>query len=313
MVDKIGVDDVLGWFKAALDVGGKRPGAVFGAALLQLGVWLLLAGVLFGVLAAAGLSHAGGNPDEAAIREGMAGVILPVMASFILVSMVLSPIFGGGLVQAVHNADLGLPSSAWDAFAGFRRPMMPSLAGLAVLAAAGFALNLMGQAVFGGSEFLAGQWAVWDQLARGDVTPPPPPRMPVANFLWGMGIGTVNAILGVLVVPAVQLGGRSTWGAISEALRALVRHPGPLVLAALLGLVAIIAASIVLGVVMLLVILVAMVLPWLAVPLGILLMLAWAVTFVVMYYAFARAAWRGIHGISGGGPAAPAPVDVVAA
>jgi hypothetical protein len=309
MVNKIGVDDVLGWFKAALDVGAKRPGAVFGAAMVQLGVWFLLILVLGGVLVVAGVSNAGGSPDEAAIREGVAGVFVPVMAVFILVTMVLTPIFGGGLVQAVHNAELGLPSSAMDAFAGFRGDKLPSLAGLSALAAAGFALSLAGQAVFGGSEFLAGQWAIWDQLARGEFTEPPPPRMPVANFLWGLGIGTVNAILAVLVVPSVQLGGRSTWGAISEALRALVRHPGPLLLAAVLGFVAIIAASIVLGVVMVLLMLLGMALPWLALPLGLVLVLAWAVVFVVVYYAFARAAWRGITGE----PPASAPVDVVAA
>ena len=231
------------------------------------------------------------------------------MAAFVLVTMVLTPIFGGGLVQAVHNADLGLPTSAMDAFAGFRSDRLLSLAGLAGLAAAGFALSLAGQAVLGGSEFLAGQWAIWDQLARGEFSEPPPPRMPVANFLWGLGIGTVNAILGVLVVPSVQLGGRSTWGAISEALRALVRHPGPLLLAAVLGFVAIIAASIVLGVVMVLLMLLGMALPWLALPLGLVLVLAWAVVFVVVYYAFARAAWRGITGE----PPASSPVDVVAA
>lgn len=312
MVDKIGVDEVLGWFKAALDVGGKRPGAVFGAALLQLTVWIVLLLVLGGVLVVAGVSGAGGSPDEAAVRAGMAGAILPVMAVFMLVAMLLTPIFGGGLVQAVHNADQGLPSSAMDAFAGFRGGKLGSLAGLAVLGAAGFALNLLGQAVFGGSEFLAGQWAIWDQLARGDFTPPPPPRMPVANFLWGMGIGVVNGILGVLVVPAVQLGGRSTWGAIAEALRALLRHPGPLLLAVVIGFAAIIGASIVLGVGVLLFALLGMLLPWLGALLVALLMAAWMVVFVVMYYAFARAAWRGIHGITGG-PSAPAPVDVVAA
>ena len=63
MVNKIGVDDVLGWFKAALDVGAKRPGAVFGAAMVQLGVWFLLVLVLGGVLVVAGVSNAGGSPD----------------------------------------------------------------------------------------------------------------------------------------------------------------------------------------------------------------------------------------------------------
>ncbi len=133
--------------------------------------------------------------------------------------------------------------------------------------------------------------------------------MPVANFLWGMGIGVVNGILGLLVVPAVQLGGRSAWAAIAEALRALARHPGPLLLAALIGFAAIIGASIVLGVVMVLLALLGILVPWLALPLMFLLMFAWVLVFVVVYYAFARAAWRGISGE----PSTPAPVDVVAA
>ena len=133
--------------------------------------------------------------------------------------------------------------------------------------------------------------------------------MPLANFLWGLGIGVVNAILGLLVVPAVQLGGRSTWGAIAEALRALRRHPGPLLLAVVIGFAAILVASVVLGIGVLLCALVGIVLPWLSALLVALFAAAWMVVFIVMYYAFARAAWRGING----DPTAPAPVDVVAA
>ena len=310
MVEKIGVDEVVGWFKAALDVGAKRPGAVFGAALVQVLIWCFLALVLGGVLVAAGVSNAAGNPDEAAIREGMAGVMLPVMGGFILISMVLTPIFGGGLVQAVHNAERGLPGSAMDAFAGFRNGRLLPLAGLALLAVAGFALGQLGQMAFGGSEYMAGQWAVWDQLARGDFTQPPPAaRMPLANFLWGFAVGTVNAILGALVVPAVQLGGRSTLGAISDAVRALVRHPGALLLAVVIGFAAILGMSVVLVVMMVVLALLGMVLPWLAVPLGLVLTLAWLVAFVVVYYAAVRAAWLSINGQ----PPASAPVDVIAA
>jgi len=293
-VNKIDVETVIGWFKAALDAGARRPGPVFGAALLQLLFWSVLMLGLVVLLAVLATASTGGSQDEAVIRQAIAGWLLPAFLAFMLLGAVLGPILGGGLLQALDNADTGAPVSALDAFAGFRGRVLFPLAGLAVLGLGGFGLNLLGQWLFGGSEYLAGQFGVWEQIATGNITPPPPPQMPVANFVWSLLVGVVNGLVSVLAVPLVQLGGLGTFGAIIAAFRALRTNPGPLLLAAVIGFAAIMGLALVAAVVFALVALLAAVLPLLALPLGLLLMLALAVVFLVLYYAFCRAAWRSL-------------------
>jgi len=293
-VNKIGVETVIGWFKAALDAGARRPGPVFGAALLQVLFWGGVFLALVVLLAALATASTGGSQDEAVVRQAIAGWLLPAFLAFMLLGIVLGPILGGGLVQAVHNADTGAPASPLDAFAGFRGRVLFPLAGLALLGLAAFGLNLLGQWVFGGPEFVAGQFGIWEQIARGDLTPPPEPRMPIANFLWGLGVGIVNALVSALAVPLVQLGGLGTVGAIVAAFRALLANPGPLLLAAVLGFAAILGLSLVAAVGFALLALLAAVLPWLALPIGLLLALGLVVLMLVAYYAFCRAAWRSL-------------------
>lgn len=290
MINKLGVDDVLNLFRSALDAGGRQSGAVLGAAVLQILAWIALMLGLGVVLVLMGVVGAGDGGEEA-MRASLASALPMVMGVFIIIGFVLGPVLGAGMVQVVENAERG-QASALDAFAGFRAGHFPSLAGLALLGAAGFGLSLLGQWVFGGPEHFASQWAIWEAIASGKVPEPVPPAHPVPNFLYAVALGVVNGLVGLLVVPLVQLGGRGTLEAIVQAFRALGRNVGPMLLLAALGFVAILVSSLVLGVVMLILALLAMVLPWLAVPLGLLAMGAWIAGFLVLYYALARAAWQ---------------------
>lgn len=293
-VNKIGVEDVIGWFRAAVDAGARRPGTVFGAALLQVLFWVgLLLGLAL-VLVVATAAASGGSQDEAVLREAMVGYLVPMILAFTVLAIVLGPVMGGGMVQALHNAETGAPGSALDAFAGFRGRVLFPLAGLAVVGVAGYLLSLAGQWVFGGPEFVKAQFSLWEQMARGDMTPPPQPAMPVANFLWGLVLGVVNALVSMLVVPLVQLGGLGTWGAIVAAFRALGTNPGPMLLAVVLAFAMVLGLMLVGLVVFAIVALVALLLPPLAMLLGLLLALAFTAVLLVFYYAVCRAAWVGL-------------------
>lgn len=308
-VNKIGVEDVIGWFKSAVDAGARKPGAVFGAAMLQVLFWCIVSLSLGLGLVVATAAGAGGSQDEAVLREAMAGFLLPAMLALMVLALVLGPVLGGGLVQAVHNAETGAPSSALDAFAGFRGRVLFPLAGLAVLGVAGYLLNLAGQWVFGGPEFVQGQFDVWADLARGDLSEPPPPAMPVANFLWGIAIGVVNGLVSLLVVPLVQLGGLGTLGAIVAAFRALAANLAPMLLAAVMGFALVLGFALVAAVVFALVALLGLLIAPLAIVLGLVFALVLTAFFLVFYYAVCRAAWISLF--TTGAPvseAAPPPV-----
>lgn len=290
MLQKIGVDDVLGMFRSALDAGARQSRAVLGAAALHILAWLGFALALFVVLLVMGIAGAG-EGGEAALRASIAAAGPMVMVVFMAVAFVLAPVLGGGMVQVMDNAEHGR-ARATDAFAGFRGDRFPPLAGLALFGMLGFGLSLLGQWVFGGAEYVAAQWNVWDDIAAGRTPQAVPAEHPLLQFFYGLGLGVVNGLVGLLMVPLVQLGGRGTMSAIVDSFRALGRNPGPMLLLAALGFAAVIASMIVLMVVVLVLVLLAMVLPWLAIPLLVLVMLAWFAGFTVAYYGLARAAWR---------------------
>lgn len=308
-VNKIGVEDVIGWFRAAVDAGARRPGAVFGAAMLQVLFWSLVMLGLGLVLVVATAAASGGSQDEAVLREAMAGYLLPGMLAFTVLAIVLGPVLGGGMVQALENAETGAGGSAFDAFAGFRGSVLFPLAGLAVLGIAGYLLNLAGQWIFGGPEFVQSQFSMWELMARGEVPEPVPPAMPVPHFLWGLAVGVVNALVSLLAVPLVQLGRLGTWPAIVASFRALALNPGPMLLTALLGFVAVLGLVLVGAVAFALVALVALLLPPLAMLLGLVLAFAFTAVLLVFYYAVCRAAWIGLFTDGKPAPAgAPPPV-----
>lgn len=308
-VNKVGVEDVIGWFRSAVDAGARRPGAVFGAALLQVLFWFVLMLGLGLVLVVATAAASGGSQDEAVLREAMAGYLLPTMLAFTVLAIVLGPVLGGGMVQAVHNAETGAPGSALDAFAGFRGAVLFPLVGLALLGIAAYVLNLAGQWVFGGPEFMQAQFSAWELMARGEIPEPTPPAMPVPHFLWGLVLGVVNALVSMLAVPLVQLGRLGTWPAIVAAFRALGTNPGPMLLLAVLGFVAVLALVLVGAVVFALVALLGLLLPPLAVLLGALLAIAFTAVLLVFYYAVCRAAWVSLFTDGQPAPAqAPPPV-----
>lgn len=304
-VNKIGAEDVIGWFKSAIDAGARRPGAVFGAAMLQLLLWMVLMMGLGLVLVVATAAGSGGSQDEAVLREAMSGYLYPTVLGFTALMLVLNPILGGGMVQALHNAETGAPVSALDAFAGFRGPVLFPLAGLAMVGVVAYLLSLAGQWVFGGPEVFNSQFTIWADLARGEVNPPPEPAMPIANFLWAFAVGLVNALVSLLVVPLVQLGRMGTLAAIVAAFRGLAANPGAMLLAALLGFAAILGTALVSAVLFVLVALVGLAIPALAILLGVLLAIALVAFFLVFYYAVCRAAWISLY--TDGVPAAAAP------
>ena len=105
----------LTWFKQAIDLGGKNPRAVFGAAMLMIATLYAVALLMAIVLAA--VSGVGSMTEGTAPALGQVMLIaLPLM----LVIMLLVPILLGGLMHVIREAEAGRPVRARDLFAPLR-------------------------------------------------------------------------------------------------------------------------------------------------------------------------------------------------
>ncbi|MCM2356163.1 MAG: hypothetical protein NDI68_05675, partial [Arenimonas sp.] len=105
-IRKIDPNAVIACFTRAVDLGGRNPKAVFGAALLALAVVFGLGTVVMLAAIAVALG-AGFDPKVAGPAAGLA-LVAPLM----LVYMVLMPVLGGGMMHVVHESESGRPVSA---------------------------------------------------------------------------------------------------------------------------------------------------------------------------------------------------------
>ena len=285
-IRKIDTNAVIACFTRAVDLGGRNPKAVFGAALLALVVVFGL-GMVVMLVATAVAVGAGFEPQSAGPAAALA-LAAPIMLFF----MVLMPVLGGGMMHVVHESESGRPVSALGVFAGFRGGRLLSLAGLAILPLAGLALTLLNYRVFGGPTYFAEYTAMMEAAMKGVPPVPPEARSPALMFVVGMLLTALQNLLQLVTVPAVQLGRRSTLGAIADGL-AMVRHnPGPSLLLLVLGFAAMLAVALVMVVVAVVLGVIAGLLPLLGVPLALLVMLAFAAVLVVVYTGVSYFAWR---------------------
>lgn len=285
-IRKIDSNAVIACFTRAVDLGGRNPKAVFGASLLALALVFAL-GMVVVVVAGIGAVAAGYQPQSSSPAAAIA-IGGPVMLFF----MVLMPVLGGGMMHVVHESESGRPVSALGVFAGFRGGRLLPLAGLVVLPIAGLALTMLNYRVFGGPSYFTEYMAMMEAAMQGVPPVPPEARSPALMFLVGMALTALQNLLQLVTVPAVQLGRRSTLGAIADGL-AMVRHnPGPSLLLLVLGFAAMLAVALVMVVVAVVLGVVASLLPLLGVPLALLVMLAFAAVGVVVYTGVAYFAWR---------------------
>lgn len=285
-VRKIDVAAVIACFTRAVDLGGRNPRAVFGAALLAL-VLVFGLGMLVLVLTTVGILASGVDIKAAGPMAALA-MVLPLMLFF----MVLIPLLGGGLVHVVHEAERGRPVSALGVFAGFRGGRMVSLAGLAILPLAGMALTLLSYRVFGGPAYFAEYVAMMEAAMQGATPVPPEARSPGLMFLAGLAVSALQNLLQLLTVPAVQLGRRGTLGAIGDGLAMLRQNPGPSLLMLLLGSAASLAVALVIMLVAGVLAIIAGLLPVLGIPLLALAMLGLLTVATVVYTGVAYYFWR---------------------
>jgi len=281
----------LVWFRQAIDLGAKNPRAVFGAALLLIAA-LYAAALLMALILAAVVgsgSATGKTPDV--------GLLMAVALPMTLLVMFLVPILLGGLMHVLREAEAGHPVRARDVFAPLRGEYGRRLAWLGLvqvaLAIAGGAL-LMAVA---GSGYWRDYMQTMQAVIQGGNPVLPEPQHPAVLLVVQMVFNYFNYGLILLAIPLMLFSGCGVVDALRHALRALVRNAGANLLAGVLFIGALLAATVVVAlVVSLLVTLAGMLHPALGGLLALVVMLGFATVVLVLVVGATLLAWRDTFG-----------------
>ncbi len=278
-----------GWLKQAINLGRNNPKAVFGATALMAAV-ALIPSMLQLLL-------------QLVFKESP-GTIMAVVGVMTLVSMVVTSLLIGGLLRVIHAAENGQPTHAtavFDTFSqgqvrgrliGFGVLMMVIYVGVFVLVVSLF-----------GKDFMSWYWELITsaqamQASGGAATPPDLANMPqglgrimAVGSLFGLFMGGVYAI----GFGQVAVGGRSIGEAFMDGLRGTIKNVLPIVVLAVVTIMAmlllVIGVVLVAGIITLVAGAISKVLAFaLLVPIYFgMILLVYVVMFGVMYFM-----WRDI-------------------
>ena len=232
----------LAWFKQAIDLGGKNPRAVFGAALL-----LIVALYAAALLVALGLAMLvmGGQAVGAEDGPNLA-VALWVAVPLMLLVMLLVPILLGGLMHVIREVEAGRPARARDVFAALRSANGRRLALLGLVQVA---LAVIGGALLMG---IAGAdyWRDYMAAMQGAMQGGTPPQVPQAQnagvlFLVQLAFNYFSYAMMLFAIPLMLFSGSDILPALRDSLRAAVRNVGANLLAGLLFVGALLVSSLV--------------------------------------------------------------------
>ena len=280
----------LVWFRQAIDLGGKNPRAVFGAALLMA---LALAAVL-----GAGSQDAG---SDAKLGLAMA-VALPLTVAI----MLLVPVLLGGLMHVIREAEAGRQVRARDVFAP-----LASATGrrLALLGLVQIALAMVGGALtvaIAGSDYWSDYLQAMQGAMQGAVPVMPQPRNPGLLFLVQLLFNYFSYALMLFSIPLMLFSGSGLVEAVRDSFRAAVRNVGANVLAGVLFVGALVVAALVVALVAALAAMLGgLVHAALGSALAMLAMLGFATVALVLIVGAAYLAWRDTFGEGAIPPSSP--------
>jgi len=292
----------LAWFKQAIDLGGRNPRAVFGAALLlilALYTAAMLLALVLAVMVGAGETTQGSAPDMR--------LVMAVAIPLTLLVMFLVPILLGGLMHVVREAEAGRPVRARDVFAPLRSAQGRSLALLGLVQVALTVVGGLVMVAIAGSDY----WRDYIQAMQLVMTGAQPTTMPQpANggllFVVQLVFNYFSYALMLFSIPLMLFSGNSLGEALRNSLRAAVRNVGPNVLAGVLFIGALLVSALVVGLVAaLLAMLGGAIHAALGGALSMLAMLGFAAVVLVLVVGAAYLAWRDTFGDASVPPTAP--------
>lgn len=291
----------LAWFKQAIDLGGRNPRAVFGAALLlilALYTAAMLMALVLAVLVGAG-DAAPGAPD---MRLVMA-MAVPLM----LVVMFLVPILLGGLMHVVREAEAGRPVRARDVFAPLRTAQGRRLALLGLVQVGLAVVGGAAMVAIAGNDYWRDYLQAVQQMMTGAQPSVPEPANGVLLFVVQLVFNYFSYALLLFSIPLMLFSGNGLGEALRNSLRAAVRNVGANALAGVLFVVALLVAAFVMVLVAgLLIVLGGAIHQAVGSLLGMAVMIGFASVSLVLVAGATYLAWRDTFG-----DAASAPPPVV--
>lgn len=283
----------LAWLVQSVQLGLRRPRAIFGAGLLLIGTLYAL-GFLF--LAPLKLSSGTGAADFSQL--------LMAVVPFFLVMVLLLPVLLGGLMHVIHEAACGRPVRARDLFAPIRerraRPLA-LLGGVQLLLAAASTLLVV---TLAGADYWHDYGEALKAAMSGSVPVAPQPDHPLLLSCVQLVFNYFSTALMLFCVPLVLFSQATLGEAVRDSLRASVRNIGANLLAGMLFLAAVVAITVAVSVVTAVLALVGNALhPLIGALFTLAITLAYGAALVAMLTAAAYFAWRDTFGPT----AAPAP------
>lgn len=236
-IRKLPIGQGLVWFKQSLDLGARNPKAVFGAALLLIGVLYALA-LLLGLSAGMVARSAPGQAPDL-------GRIMLLFVPMFLLLMLLFPVLIGGLMHVIREAEAGRPVRAFDLFAPFRQGKAPRLALLGIVQ---IVLALVGGLIvvaLAGADYWRDYLAAMRGAMGGTMPVVPQPEHPGLLMLVQVVFNYFSYAIMLLAVPLMLFSGSALGEAIKGSLRASIRNVGANVFAGLLFVLGVVVAAIV--------------------------------------------------------------------
>lgn len=228
----VGPGSGWGWLQQAINLGRNNPRAIFGAAALM-AIVALLPSVLQLVLQL--------------VFQGSPGAIMAIIAVTTVLSLVVSSLMIGGMLRVIHAAENGQPTHATAIFDTFRDGHVRGrLIGFGVLMMVIYMGVFIAVASLFGNDFMRWYWELITsaqaiQAAGGTAPPPNLAEMP-DGLGQIMAIGSLFAMFmgGVYAVGfgQVALGDRGIGQAFADGLRGTVKNVLPIVVLAVLSLLA---------------------------------------------------------------------------
>lgn len=293
----------LTWFKQAIDLGGRNPRAVFGAALLLIAS--LYAAAMLTALIAATMVGTGAEPATEGAPD--LGRLLLVAIPLFLLVMFLVPILMGGLMHVIREAEAGRPVRARDVFAPLRDRSGRRLAMLGLVQVALALLGGLAMVTIAGSSYWTDYMTAMRGAMSGTMPVVPQPDNAGLLFLAQLVFNYFSYALMLFSIPLMLFSGLGLAEALRSSLRASVRNIGANLLAGVLFAGALIVAALLVGLLMMLVGLVGnMVHAAVGTLLALGVALGFASVVLVMLVGGAYLAWRDTFGDGALPPPVPA-------
>lgn len=286
-IRRVHIGQGLRWITQAIDIGGRNPRAVFGAAAVSLILMLVLTVALMLPVTIMLLR-------ENAAAPNMMLMLLAMMAPLALIV----PVLLGGVMHVIRESETGRPVRIRGLFHPWRSGRAWPLA---MLGALWLALALLGSVLVGilaGADYWREYLTVMQQVMTGRMpTVMPAPEHPILLFIVQSVLNYFYYAVLLYSIPLVLFDRIGFWSAVRLGLRAAVSNIAANLLAGALFVLGMIVASLIMLLLAALLALLGSALhPVVGTLLTQLLLLAFASAALVMVIGAGYLAWRDVFG-----------------